>query len=691
MTIYLAQYYDRFGEADYYERHLFRAGDVLQSAELNELQSAAISRLKNIADVLFNDGDVLGGAACSTVIEDDTCTCTCANGAVYLRGAARGIPPRTFEIPLIGLINVGVYLVDTIVTELENPQLRDPAVSMRNYQEPGACRLQITPSWGYEGESGQVGTFYAVYQIENGIVLSKVPPPQVDAMAQYIARYDRQSAGGFYISSGLKVTRLDDLNDNQVFSVADGVARVGGEEIIRAHARRLVYAAAPDAREVLREPHIVAVANGQDQRIELNHSPISTLGVISAQRRVAETLTHGAYSGAMDAMTLGPVVQIVSVIQGATTFDAGVDYKLTADKVDWSLAGAEPSPGSTYVVTYEYIDTTSAPLEQDETGLTVDGTITVTVAGNQSTTAQLLNGSTIQVDYYWAMPRYDLIAMNAMGDLVTVKGVASPVRPRIPATPAHLLRLAVIEQRWGVGTRVVNDGIRMVPMGELNAVNRRIDTLFALVAEERLAFNLTQRDPTAKKGVFTDPLYDDDLRDQGIAQTAAIFRQQLIPGVTATVHSVELDGQQTLDARVIVETEELVGPNELVVAQTQRTGSLRVNPYDSFSPLPGVARLTPAVDYWVDFKTNWLSPVTRQFDEEVWLDPITSNNRAHIDVISEETSVSVEVEKVGTRYVDLQVLRPIEVRFALEGFGPGEVLQTVRFDGDQVAFVEVTP
>jgi hypothetical protein len=60
-------------------------------------------------------------------------------------------------------------------------------------------------------------------------------------------------------------------------------------------------------------------------------------------------------------------------------------------------------------------------------------------------------------------------------------------------------------------------------------------------------------------------------------------------------------------------------------------------------------------------------------------------------LISEETSVSVEVEKVGTRYVDLQVLRPIEVRFALEGFGPGEVLQTVRFDGDQVAFVEVTP
>ena len=379
---------------------------------------------------------------------------------------------------------------------------------------------------------------------------------------------------------------------------------------------------------------------------------------------------------------------------------------MTADKVDWSPGGQEPAPGSSYSITYQYVDTATDPADADETGFTVPGTVQVAVGGNPAADAELVTGSIVQVSYQWSMPRYDLICLNDSGQIITVKGVSAPYRPRVPAVPKGLLNVAVIEQRWGVATRVINNGTRMIPMNELNAVNTRIDTLFALVAEERLALNLTQMDSTAKKGVFTDPFLDDDLRDQGLEQSGAIFDGELTLGVEVAVHSQTLSAPATLDARVLIEIDETVGPEELVISQELRTGSMKVNPYDAFSPLPGVAALFPAVDFWTDFQTNWLSPVTRQFSEELWTNPQTRDRwveyclkkkrcdldrwiRGHTTVVANEVINKAEVEKVGTRYVDLQTLRPIEVRFELAGFGPGEVLNSVFFDGQSVVFAEV--
>ena len=703
MTINLAQYYDRFDVADHYERHLFRAGNVLQSAELNELQSAAFDRLQRATDVLFKEGDVLSGA--TIVVDKATGVTQLGNGALYLRGAVRGVPPATITIPVIGLVKVGIYLKETVITELQEPDLRDPAVSYRNYQEPGAGRLQVTLSWGYEGD-GQEGDFFKIYEVLDGEVITDTAPPTVDTVAQTIARYDRQSTGGFYLSNGLTVTRLADEDGNQVFSMADGVARVNGQEIVKQHASRLVYAAVPDTRTVLLEPHLMSGATGEDLRVDVNHQPIHAITDVAMIREVTETLTHGAFSGSLDAITKTPVVQLLSVTQGETTYTATTDYKLTADKVDWSPGGQEPAPGSSYSITYQYVDTATDPADADETGFTVPGTVQVAVGGNPAADAELVTGSIVQVSYQWSMPRYDLICLNDSGQIITVKGVSAPYRPRVPAVPKGLLNVAVIEQRWGVATRVINNGTRMIPMNELNAVNTRIDTLFALVAEERLALNLTQMDSTAKKGVFTDPFLDDDLRDQGLEQSGAIFDGELTLGVEVAVHSQTLSAPATLDARVLIEIDETVGPEELVISQELRTGSMKVNPYDAFSPLPGVAALFPAVDFWTDFQTNWLSPVTRQFSEELWTNPQTRDRwvewclkrkqcnldrwiRIHTIVVANEVINKAEVEKVGTRYVDLQTLRPIEVRFELAGFGPGEVLNSVFFDGQSVVFAEV--
>lgn len=657
MPINLANYYDRFDAADNYEQHLFRAGNVLQSSELNEIQSAARHRLQRVTDALLKEGDVLSGAAIN--VDLATGATTVAGGALYLRGAVRGVPAGTLTVPTSGNVMVGVYLTTTIITELEDPDLRDPAVSFRNYQDPGAARLRIDAAWGHDSDN-QSGDFYPVYRVEDGLVIGNTPPPEVDAMAQIVARYDRQSAGGFYVSSGMQVTRLSDTPEGkQVYSMAAGVARVGGEEIVRQHARRVVFAAQPDTRDIENEPHL---ALGGTERVTTDYHPIHAIEDLSVVRQETTTLTHGV-SGSMDVIYAPDgvtqrtsVINIVSCVQGETTYVKGVDYQLTAGKVDWSLAPTapegEPGVGNTYTCVFQYRDTyVPAAEDYDDTGFTVTGAVV---------------GTEILASYAWALPRYDLICLSQRGDIQAVVGVSATQAPRMPDVPPGWLGIAMIRQNWDATTTVTNNATRMVPMNQLVRMGQNIDTLFALVAEERLALNLSQRDLPAQKGVFADPFLNDNLRDQGLTQTAATIAGDLTLGVVATVYPQSLAAPATLTP----------GATVAVVDQPLRTGSKKINPYDSFLPLPAGATLFPAMDEWIISRVNWLSPVSQVFQE-----PNIAGTYSHTD-----TWITEEEEDVTTTLTADRWLRPIDITFHLTGFGPGESLDTVTFDGLPVTF-----
>lgn len=681
MPINLPHYYDRFDATDHYERHLFRAGNVLQAAELNEVQSASMHRLQRVTDALFKEGDVLSGA--DIIVDLYSGATTITGGALYLRGAVRGVPAGALTVPTTGQVTVGVYLTETVITEVEDPNLRDPAISFRNYQDPGAARLQITGVWGYEGD-GQTGDFYPVYHIEDGLLIGKTPPPQVDAVAQAIARYDRQSAGGYYVSAGMMVSRLaDGAQGEQVYSMAAGVARVGGEEIVRQHARRVVYATQPTTRAVVNESH---PASGGTETVASYFTPLHTATAVSVVRQATTVITHGV-SGSLDEVVDGGVVRtsvtaIVSITLANAPFTeyvAGQDYQLTASRVDWSLAGAEPGAGESYTLVYQYRDT-YVPEAWTTTGVTVSGAVP---------------GTEILLSYAWALPRFDLICLDMLGEIRVVTGIAATRQPRIPPVPSGMLGVAVLDQRWDERFRLINNAPRMVPMNELNYLGRRIDTLFALVAEERLALDLTQRDLPAKKGVLADPFRDEDFRDQGLVQTAAILAGDLTLGVAATVF------EQTLAAPGMLTPTDATA----VIDQPLRTGSMLVNPYDSFAPLPGTATLAPAQDFWVVNNTTWTSGITREFEGADYVNDPYRRREMLIKfgkitgketeeelialgylVVRTETRTRSETEVVSSAAGSVQTLRPIWITFTLTGFGPGEILQTVTFDG-----LSVTP
>lgn len=650
----LSRYFNRHDASKHYERLMFLSGRNLQAPELNEIQELAIHRMRSVTDALFKDGDIIRDAGLN--VNADTGETVCQSGAVYVAGAVRGVAAAELTIAVNTTVVVGLYVQKSVVTELEDPSIKDPSVGSRNIGNPGAFREKIECVWGFAGD-GQTGEFFPIYTVENGIVRAKEPPPNLDAVTQALARYDRDSSGGSYVVSGLQVAKQADIGGDQVYTVAEGRAHVNGFGIELPTSRRVIYAAEPDLLFIENEPHVSTTLAAQ--RIELNRTPVSAITQVTVTSRKTATLSHGGFTGAPDPLPNTSIVAILAVNQGGvvngagdgftggTTYVQGSDYKLTADKVDWSLAGSEVAPGSSYQVIYTCIENV-VPTSVDETGFTITGAVV---------------GTSIQVDYNQKLPRIDKLCLDAEGAFTWVKGVAASYNPQPPAVPPSLLPLASVYQSWDANRRVSNDGVRMVPMHEIASINSRIDRIADLLAQARLTSDAQGRDVAAKKGMFVDPFFNDNLRDQGIAQDAAVVKGVLTLPIAGTVSQVGSD---------IAAPSSLAYTLEPVLEQVMRTTTMKVNPYLAFDPIPAAVKITPAVDRWTEVQTTWNSPLTSRF-------VIGSGDESSISTNTFTETVSENTSRIET-------LRTIEVTFNISGFGPNEQLQSVKFDG-----IVVTP
>ncbi|MEG2036522.1 MAG: DUF4815 domain-containing protein, partial [Ruthenibacterium sp.] len=625
------EYYNNFNPAKNYDSILYRDGYTLQGAELNEAQSAAMHRLKNVADALFKDGDIIRDA--QIIVDKATSTVRAASGAIYLKGAVRGVADAAFIIPTSGTVAIGVRLTERVISELEDKSLYNPAIGSRGEGEAGAWRLQVVTAWGCDADGGE-GEFYPVYTVDDGELRPKEAPPTLDSFTQGIAKYDRDStAGGSYIVSGLTVRAADDAAGHQVYTITEGHARVNGYGVELPTSRRLTYAAAPDLRTIDTEVHIADTTSTQEggQRLIVAHAPIHAVNAVRITTRKSVNIIHGAYSGVADALPDTAVVSIIECRQGDTVFAQGSDYKKTGDKVDWSPLGAEPATGSTYACTYDCI-ATATPLALDADGFSVEGAV---------------KNSSILITYQQALPRLDRLTLTQDGQFQWLQGVASEATPRSPSVSASLLPLATVAQTWRTpfclaamdggeshsgnaaiaapiasdsesrtgraGERIVyNDGVRVVPFSETEAINRRIDYVLTEVARQRLEADVFTRESGARVGLFVDPLLNDDMRDQGLTQSAAV-----IPAGGGGILTLPITAQAlALSADVSVPTGAAYTP-AVLLEQPFRTGSMNVNPYSAFEPLPARVTLTPAVDRWTETETRWTSAVTERF--ETWI------------------------------------------------------------------------
>lgn len=646
-------YWNRYDAAKSIAEILFRDGYGTQASEMNELQSILFERIKGIADGMYKDGDILKDG--QITVNARTGQVEAQEALIYLSGAVRPVKSASFIIPTSGTISVGVRLKEFIISELEDAGLYNPAIGSRGEGEPGAWRRKIVAVWTHSGEAGE-GDFYPVHAIDDGVARAKETPPNLDSFNQGIARYDRDSTkGGNYVCSGLLVRQAEDTGGgSQVYTVSEGRCRVNGFGVELLTSRRVSHNARPDLRFV--DTEVIEATGDSSQRVNVAHPPIYNISALRVTLEKTVQITHGAYSGCSDALPDTSVMAILEVSQGDTIYEAGSDYHKTGDTVDWSPLGNEPASGSTITVKYTYLDKSLAPQNQDYDGFTVSGAVA---------------GSGIMVSYNQALPRIDRLCVSCEGGFSWVKGVASESNPKTPQIPGALLPIASVYQNWREPEtrKVVNEREQVISFTEMEEMKKLIRYCISEVARQRLEASAATREAGAKVGMAVDPLLDDTMRDQGIPQTAAIVNGFL---------TLPLDvGAYGLAGGILNVATRNYTP-KILLSQPLRTGSMKINPYMAFAILPAKARLNPNVDRWTENASAWTSPRTAYFYRQIY----APNHPQHGQTVRSE-SWSTETEQTANSAIEH--LRQIPVHFEIEGFGPGEELTQITFDGVAVA------
>ncbi|ECB1886228.1 DUF4815 domain-containing protein [Salmonella enterica subsp. enterica serovar Mississippi] len=675
-------YYDRteqFAKDGWtFDKQLYIAGRILQAAELNEMQATTQSQLKSVADALFKDGDIVRD--CSAIIEN--LVATIASGAIYLRGQVRGVPDGRVTVPATGTSILGIWLVPAVITSADYGLLVDPAAGNRGFNEQGAYRLTLTPQWGLATDNIQDAEFFPVYYVDDGQLRAKEPPPNLDAVTQAIARYDVDSNGSNYIINGMRVTRLEDGNNAQgipcqFFSVDAGRARVNGFGIAQNSARRVEFPKDIPLTEVQSDPYALKTVNGV-QRIDVRYSPLDTIKSLLVQKAETITMTRQA-GGISDKFSSNTNVQvIVKVYAGATVYVAGTDFNFDPNNgsIDW-IGTKIPADRGTYSVDcYHWVS--MQPVSQDEEGFVVTGGVEATST----------NPTTVRVTYTFRLPRIDRLVVNEEGQFIWIKGIASELNPASPPVPNSVLSICQIYQDWkaqvatGTGgiiqpdsTSIMNDGVRMVSMSTLEAMNNRLDDITDMIAQVNLVADINVRDAGIKKGLFVDPFTNNSQRDSGVTQELAIAGNCLQLPIAATV----LEPTPASGATGVTDIVSCPFTDDIILSNTARTTSMKVNPYMAFDPpFPGSAVLTPQVDRWVDTNTVWVAPQTRYFVTTVYA-PWSTQYGMHMTQ-NYTTGQNTVNELASSSTADAEYLRELDVHFTVSGFlAQEEVVMT--FDG----------
>lgn len=626
-------------------RAVFAEDLFIHGADLNDAFDMIERRARNVGNVIMRDGDRAEGAAIYVAADPEPATTHSISldiGRIYIEGNVMRVAAAEFEgVDLEGDVRVGVRLQRTLETHEEDEDLKGLEPGTDGYLEPAAARELEVLVWAIEDDE-QDGDFYSVYLLRNGTVIDQTPPPDLTGVQNVIAGYDFDANGNYIVGAqSCLVTALGKFGSDQIFSIGEGTANISGQKRARTMALRHAVEEEPDLEEISAEPHTYTAADDDPTIVTVSRPPIADIDSVIIVKRTTETVTRGPVPGGSDDLGNSSVVEIESV-DGYTIDD---DFVLAGDAVSWAPGGDEPADGATYDVTYLYNDAVTPDSQT---------TTTVTVSGG-------VNGKPILVSYDSKLPRIDLLCLDSDGLPVYVKGVSRRKNLLPPIAPVNVLKLCEVYNDW-LGTPVItNNGTRAYTYDDQL---RYFGLLFRMAeqfarAEQRRT--ITEFDPTAKAGIFTDAFTDDYYRDSGEAQTAATNNGTL-----------ELAVDVVDRIRLIADPITLDYDEEIIVEQLLDTSSSKVAPYLDYTILPGGMKLEPPVDHWTEGATDFTSVITQEFTVE----------RAGPPTTTVESTDNI----TGSQTIEATTLREIDVQFTLTGFGAGEDLESLTFGG-----VDVTP
>jgi hypothetical protein len=371
-------YWDDFNPTKKYKRILAIPGRVSQAREFSQAQTMLQSQITNLASIQYRDGQVLRG--CLLTINSSKTQATISSGKLYAEGdVVEYILPTSIPITGVGTEIIGIVKREEIITEVDDPTLKDPASGFSNYNAPGSHRYKIDWEWMVlSGEGYGVFTLYNGELPSDGTDTPSDPKPivEIENILDILARYNYEQFGNFVIrglSLSLATYSADPQNYKELI-VGAGTARILGYDITINSDVKTPIPVARDTDSVSNEPWVYVTYDSitdSGGQFLLGERPVASISRVVATEIAVDgvgdrpLVTRGQVPGGADDLSEESISEIIAVNQGGTwnsaleTFNGGTTFPTSSylqdgNRIDWSRPGSEPAPGSSYAVAYKY-------------------------------------------------------------------------------------------------------------------------------------------------------------------------------------------------------------------------------------------------------------------------------------------------------------------------------------------------
>jgi hypothetical protein len=149
-------------------------------------------------------------------------------GVIYAKDHFIRVPAQTVVISkysTTGSARVGFDVAETIVTEVDDGTLLDPASGAYNYAAPGAARLKLTaPIIAVDLTATVSNTFVELMQVKNGSIQSTSTKTEYAKIRDYIASRTYDESGD-YVVEGFNISVKEHLktgNNQGIYTSAQG-------------------------------------------------------------------------------------------------------------------------------------------------------------------------------------------------------------------------------------------------------------------------------------------------------------------------------------------------------------------------------------------------------------------------------------------------------------------------------------
>lgn len=686
-----APYYDDYDANKHYSVILTKPGYGAQARENTQLQTMIYDYMSRLGDYMIKAGSIVDG--CVPLINGTTFSITA--GRIYLDGLIRLTEPTDLTIKGVGTEVIGCKLISEIVTSVQDASLVDPAPGFDNSGQQGADRLKEYVQFTVDDQTASV-----LWTLKDGeFVTTTATVEDTNPMLDILAKRTYDESGSYKVSGFELFDRKQQVDSNPVLGIGAGTAYIKGYEVFSRYATQVVLNRSLKYLSTFNEPKLFT--EGVYVYL-LANQPFKSVNEVSADVRYTEEVTRGNIQNGQDLLSKTPVVRIISVTAGSTTYTQGVDYTLVSNNVDWGVSassGKIPSIGSTYTVVYEY----RKLLEQNK-DFSITSTNDIFYLHLISSGSLPVPNSRIEISYDFYLARKDLICLDQYGNFKVFEGESDVInRCEAPLNKdSSLLPLGSVLLKPNSNTFIVNNykNYRLT-MEEIYNISKRVDDVeFNMAVTDLDTAAENEELPTNLKGIYTDGFISLDKSDvthkEWDASVDIDFEYLTVPfNETDTSLLVsENDSTYSLTSDIYSAPYSSV----LAFSQSLASSAMLVNPYSVYQAL-SVLTLEPAFDNWIDassYTVNLTETKTSSLrrwwyhrgswwaenERQQWQKLIGTGGSSVNDGTSVSSNVSVTKEVVLDEAI--MYMRQISIVARGSNFEPNSDNIVATFDGQKV-------